>query len=441
MWQQSALPRAPTVNYIPHLARRALPGCLALGLSALAGTCAAQSADGSGDTLRFSGFGSFGVAHVDAPEGWVYRRELSQPLNSNRTRLDLDSRLGLQVNYTPSSAFELVGQAILMRRAEGTVATAPVEWAFAAYRPNADWTLRLGRVNGDAFLVSDHRSVGFAYPFARPPVDFYSQVASSLDGADATWVLNSSNAQWRAKVFAGKSKFSIDNRSTIDLRGVLGGMVSHEAQGLLTRFSVYHARVSVNVPALQPLFAGLDSLNALPVAGVVAQASELRTRLTLNDVKHTYVSFGARYDEGDWLLSGELMRVTGSVQVSLWSGYASLGRRLGPVTVFGVVSRAYRDSPLAQPPAWQAQLAPVIGPAAAQQIQSLGSAAAQVINGMGTQQTTLSLGTRWDLGDQLALKLQWDYIRVAANGSSLWGNASTQATRANVGSVVLDFIF
>jgi hypothetical protein len=105
--------RQQNANSITLLALRALPSCFALGLSALAGTCAAQSVDGSTDTVRFSGFGSLGVAHVDASEGWVYRRELSQPLNSSSTRLDLDSRLGLQVNYTPSSAFELVGQAIL----------------------------------------------------------------------------------------------------------------------------------------------------------------------------------------------------------------------------------------------------------------------------------------------------------------------------------------
>jgi hypothetical protein len=210
------------VNSITLLARRALPGCLALSLSALAGHCAALSADGSVDALRLSGFGSLGVAHVDAPEGWVYRHELSQPLNSSSTRLDLDSRLGLQVNYTPSSAFELVGQAILMRRASAAERTDLVEWAFAAYRPNADWTLRLGRVNMDIFLMSDHRSVGFAYPLARPPVEFYGQLPSSLDGADATRVWSDGNAQWRAKLFSGRSKLAFNGTDKLDLVVLVG---------------------------------------------------------------------------------------------------------------------------------------------------------------------------------------------------------------------------
>jgi hypothetical protein len=37
--------------------------------------------------------------------------------------------------------------------------------------------------------------------------------------------------------------------------------------------------------------------------------------------------------------------------------------------------------------------------------------------------------------------VQWDRIRVAPNGSVLWGNASAQPARARMTSVSLDFIF
>jgi hypothetical protein len=328
-----------------------------------------------------------------------------------------------------------------MRRAPAAERTDLVEWAFAAYRPNADWTLRLGRVNMDIFLMSDHRSVGFAYPLARPPVEFYGQLPSSLDGADATRVWNDGNALWRAKLFSGRSKLAFSDADTLDLRSVLGGMLSREADGLLTRVSVVQTRLTSNVPSLQPLLAGLGGLSTLPVAEVATQANELRSRLTLENVKHTYVSFGARYDVGGWLLGGELMRVTGSVPINVSAGYASLARRWGPATVFGVVSHISSGSQPVAEPAWGAALAPLVGPTGAQQAQFLGTTAALAVNGLSPRQTTWALGTRWDLGDRLALKLQWDHIRVAASGSFLWGNAGTQATRANVGSVVLDFIF
>ena len=429
------------MNPPPLLSRLSLPGWLVLASAALAGPCAAQVADHGVDNLRFSAFGTLGAAFVDAPAGWVYRREFSQPLNSQGTRFDLDSRLGLQVNYSPSAAIELVGQANLRRRAPVAGPADAVEWAFAAWRPNADWTLRLGRVNLDAFLMSDHRSVGFAYPYARPPTEFYAQLPSSLNGVDAARVWNDGSAQWRAKLLAGHSRLSFDSSNKLDLKKVLGGMVSRESDGLLMRVSAFQARLFFSAPPLQPLLAGLDSLALLPVPGVAAQAGELRSRMTLDDAKPTYVSVGAQVDRDDWLLSGELVRVTGSVPVSFSAGYVSLGRRWGPVTVFGVAGRISRSSRPAAAPVWEGTLAPLIGPAAAQQAQFLGTSAATVVNSLLPKQSTFALGTRWDLGPRLALKVQWDHIRVAENGSSLWGAGSTVATRANVGAVVLDFVF
>jgi hypothetical protein len=420
-------------------ARRAAAACLALGLAALAGPGAAQSADPGGSTLRFSGFGSLGLAHVDAPEGWVYRREVSQALEARQSRVDLDSRLGLQVNYAPSTSFELVAQANLRRRAPAAEDTDPIEWAFAAYRPHADWSLRLGRINLDAFLISDYRSVGFAYPYARPPVELYGAMPTSLDGADASRVWNDSSGQWRAKVFLGNAQVNFEQVNKLKLPGLLGGMVSREAGGLFTRVSLMWTPVDYVTPALQPLLAGLGNLAALPVPAVANQAADLRKRLELKDGKQLYLSFGTRYEMGDWVLSGELTRVTGPIAYS--AGYVSVGWRVGPATIFGVASRQTSPSEPLAAPAWQAQLAPLVGPAVAAQAQFLGSASARAINGLSPRQSTFALGTRWDLGSQMALKVQWDHIRVAADGGTLWGRSTPQAARANVGTVVLDFVF
>jgi hypothetical protein len=56
-------------------------------------------------------------------------------------------------------------------------------------------------------------------------------------------------------------------------------------------------------------------------------------------------------------------------------------------------------------------------------------------------QHTVSLGARWDLHPQVALKFQWDRVRIGAYGGRLWANATAQAAEANVTSVLLDFVF
>lgn len=58
-------------------------------------------------------------------------------------------------------------------------------------------------------------------------------------------------------------------------------------------------------------------------------------------------------------------------------------------------------------------------------------------------QHTVSLGTRWDVYNNLALKLQWDSIWVAEDKAMLWAKASdtTDAQRVDVFTISLNFVF
>jgi hypothetical protein len=128
---------------------------LAASGSALAQVAASGVSEPS--EIRLSGFGTLGIAHVDAPDGWAFKRDITQATSGSRTRADLDSRLGLQINYAPIQQFELVTQVVATRRSPAARQSDAIEWAFAAWRPDADWTLRGGRVNADIFLLSDYR--------------------------------------------------------------------------------------------------------------------------------------------------------------------------------------------------------------------------------------------------------------------------------------------
>jgi hypothetical protein len=419
--------------------RSALAGAIfGVALSLFGSAGFAQSTGTAGTELRISGFGTVGIAQVDAPRGWGYRRDIAQQINSSTTRLDLDSRLGVQINYAPSPRFELVAQAILTRRADASRNSDSIEWAFAAYRPNADWALRVGRVNMDAFLLSDHRNVGFAYEFARPPVEFYGQLPSSLDGADLTRVWNDDGTLWRIKTFAGRTT-SVSDTDRINVRPVFGIMASREAAGLLLRASVIRARLANSPPELQPLLDALGELSVLPLPDVSAQASDFESRLDLRGQHSTYWALGAQYEHGDWMLNGELTHVFGRSAFS--AGYGSVARRFGPVTVFGLASSVASSKSTVDAPAWGTELEPLLGPELAQQAQELATAAATALNSINTKQHAISLGARWDLTSRLALKTQWDHIKTDANGTALWGGSSLDAGQADVASVVLDFIF
>ena len=239
------------------------------------GGAAAQATETSGEGLRFSGFGTIGLVNVDAPKGWGFRRSTEQGSSSKETRVDVDSRLGLQVNYALNQQFELVGQVLAMRRRSDAADGDAIEWAFAAYRPTADLTLRAGRLNLDQYVMSDYRNVGFAYPYVRPPVEFYGSIPTNLDGMDVTQAWNTDDARWRFKGFFGRSK-----ASGLPLKDLFGFSVARESDGLMLRAGWTRARLAHNAAAIRAVLAGepsafrdivlLNAAAALTVAGKVA---------------------------------------------------------------------------------------------------------------------------------------------------------------------------
>lgn len=392
--------------------------------------------------LRLSGFGSLGLSHVDAPAGWGFRRELTQSGTDATWRGDVDTRLGVQLNYALGSQLELVAQAIAKKRGAFAADSDALEWAHISYRPNAEWALRVGRVNVDAFLMADYRNVGYGFTTARPPVELYARLPTTLDGGDVARSWFQGEAQWRVKLMTGSTDIGDSNFSKAGrLNSVVAGMVSREEGGLLVRASIARARIHFDQTDLQPGLAFLGQLGALPLPAIATQARTLRERLSANGIRAIFSELGVRYELADWQWSAEFVRVSAAPLTTENTAYATLGHRLGDWTPYVGYGVARNAVPVLSPPVWQEALTPVIGPAGAAQAQLLGNAATGVLNGARLEQSSWSIGVRWDFHPQAALKLQWDRVRVPTGGSSLWTGADGSAARATVATAVVDFIF
>eukprot|EP01093_Parvamoeba_rugata_P014493 TRINITY_DN46_c0_g4_i1.p1 TRINITY_DN46_c0_g4~~TRINITY_DN46_c0_g4_i1.p1 ORF type:complete len:433 (+),score=48.26 TRINITY_DN46_c0_g4_i1:1384-2682(+) len=393
-------------------------------------------------SLRVSGFGTLGLTHTDAPEDWGFRREISQPANDGGTRADIDSRVGLQLNYSPSHQFELVAQIIATRRSSYAPLSDSLEWAFAAYRPTPDITLRVGRLNIDAFLLANYRHVGFAYRFVRPPVDFYGSLPHSLDGIDISKDFQNKESLWRVKAYSGRSHsgdLSVDGRTQI--QPVYGLTVTRENSGLTLRAGIAYATLDETASSLNPLIDGLDSLSNIPLPTVTQEVESIKDRLTTDGNRIIYHSFSANYEVGDWLWTLEATKVTGAPLVRMFAGYAGVGKRFGAVTLFGTISTISTPDLPFQTPDWATQLTPAIGIQGAQEAQMVAAYSAYAINSAGANQQTYSIGGRWDFSSNMALKLQHDHINIDEYGGRLWTNSSLESGSADVTSVSVDFIF
>lgn len=388
-----------------------------------------------------NGFGTAGVAYLDKQDGWTYVRAINQKLNASAFRADLDSVLGLQVNYRPNSTLELVGQLSVSALDAEAQMSDYIELAFLAWRPDPNWAVRLGRVNLDAYLYSDHRDVGFTYPYVRPPVEFYSRLPTSVNGGDIsrTWVHG--DTQWLTKVFVGSSSTSA-GAGTLRFDPIYGLMVSRETNGLLLRASGAYVRLPENAKGTQPLLLALQQIQALPVPQVASQAADLARPITTAGTYITYFAVGASYDRNRWLVTAEVSKGVskGSPITSQTNGYLSVGRRFGAVTAYAMQSVTKRDAGGLAAPDWATPLAP-LGPQVALQAQAVANAATTALNDFLGDQESSSLGVRWDATPWLAIKAQVDRVHTASMGVGTWRNATSGPDTSHVFAITADFLF
>lgn len=406
---------------------------------------------------RLNGYGTLGLARTDAPPGWSFTRDLSQPAQPGNPQTWLDTRLGLQLNWQASREVELVAQGVLRKQDRDARAQQQLDWAFAAWRPDSQWTLRLGRTSPDAFLLADYRNVGYAFPWARPSVEMYGFVAfQSLDGLDVARRWRSGEADWKLKLGVGRNdtqQASFGNDPTgaripgsrLKTRQLLLGTLTREQDGLTLKATFAEAHAGVpNMQALAPVTDGLQQLAAAGVPGVSAEAAALAGALDLSRFVTRYVAVGAQYEHQRWQLMAELSRIGGDVQgTNGLRGYVSAAYRTGEFTPYVMLGRALpAHAATAAPLSWGVTLAPVLGDAAAAQAVALGSAAAAVANHFRNDQQSLTLGLRWDFTSQAAFKLQADRYVVAPAGAAAWpGSSGFDGGRATVLSANVDFVF
>lgn len=98
-----------------------------------------------------------------------------------------DTRIGLQATaeVTPKLDMTLVMQA---NGGSNDQYDLTATWGYAGYTINDTLTLRLGKVKGPFYMVSDYIEVGYAYPWVTPPQEVYStNPMKSLTGLDLVY--------------------------------------------------------------------------------------------------------------------------------------------------------------------------------------------------------------------------------------------------------------
>jgi len=396
------------------------------------------------ERFRVSGFGTLGLTK-GGNDYLGFRSGLDQEgVFDGDWSFLAESSLGLQVDF--NSAEECGGTIQLL--AKDTVADdleESVSWAFLRYRFHPDWTLRVGRIGIDQYMLSDYRNVGFAYLWSRPPVEFYTPLSfRSLDGMSLDWSTPLGSGMLTTKLQAGNSSNTFStfgNQVELNLKPVIVFNLHWEADR-------WQARVSVSRLTLEPedgYFPGsvpiAENLQSPFLAPFWPQAASYADGFRVEDPDLYYYSTGFAYDSAPWRVQFEASYGESDTDFypALMSGYLSVGYQIGPVTPFVMYSIAYTPEDRFEmvPPAAIGNPAIDVPLALLSQGLQDGRDLARI------DQHTLSLGARWDIRYDIALKAQWDHSWVSAYSGGLWDQKAvpSEDEELNTLSINLNFIF
>ena len=399
--------------------------------------------------FRFSGFGTLSRSWDNNDRMELIRDVTQRPMDNgfnSSGSWKLDSRLGLQFAYRFSPNLEAVAQ-VVARSQHSEEFHHYVDLAYLDIQSIPEARIRLGRVGYDAFLMSDHRNLGYAYAWMRPPVEFYSWIPIfGLNGGDITHEFQHGDAIWRLRAQAGQSdivmpmgtdkfNFHADSLWSLSLQRSAGPW------RLKASMSGFTSGAEIEMP-IAPLHAGLRDVaqqtrNLFPA--ISREAEYMLDETSFKNIRLRYYGVGAAYDDGTWFGQAEasVLRTGNNIIPQTSNAYAVLGRRIGTWSPFLMFGISRPDRKLAKPlNDWT-----ILG-ANAVNLQT--TTYQRILDSSRFDQETFSVGTRWDFHSQAALKLQFDHTRIHPHGYAAYFRDFPEMFRSNninMLSVGVDFVF
>ncbi|AQS38039.1 hypothetical protein Sps_02891 [Shewanella psychrophila] len=430
------------IVYIPPLIVGGIT-LLLLALFSVVGQAQARTHDHpeqSEFNLSFSGFGTLGVVRSSSDD-LLFHREFSMNASDSEYSFKPDSLLGLQVNADFTESLDAIAQVVIKDRASDATLDS-LELMFLRYRPNRDWAIRLGRTSTDLYILSEYRNVSYAYLWSRPIPEFYaiSSSIAKIDGIDISYTHNIGGGSWETKLAYGNTHSLLaaqNSRFDIDLKNVFALTSIYTWDDWIFRF----AATSVEVDELDFITNDLvKSLNLVPNS-LWPEARALAQSIDGPGQKLQYYALGLQYDHMNWVIQSELGYIDSDwgILQSFYNGYLSVGYRVDEMTFYSVV--AYIDN--SEEPASYAspQLPDQLSTELLAGINTVYEGSVQALSASKIEQTTFTLGLRWDLYPNISMNFQWDHSWVDHSGAAMWSWTQEPVGDAEVDLLSINFSF
>ncbi|MCX9156256.1 hypothetical protein OPU71_08995 [Niveibacterium sp. 24ML] len=390
-----------------------------LAAALILGQAAALAQADEGGAIQVNGFINAGLARSSFDDArYKYIPTADADIGTAATPR-VDTQAGLQLRYVHSDSLNATAQ-VLLRDPPSDGSPLKLTWAYAGIQLTPQIEVKLGRYMMPFFLFTDTRNVRYAQPWVRPPGEVYALVTNTefFDGAYLRHLTPLGPWSLATEAFVGANRYETLRAS---LSGTYYGMAFTLYDSNWTfRVMAQNGTTQLESPAFDRVLALLQQ-RAPDVAADYAFAESSNTG---------YLSAGLRYETEDWLLLAEVAETRpgdSRLLASDTGAYLTVGRRFGDWMPF--VGYAARRSHNTE--------------ADARITDPLASATvANVLAQQNYSQRTVSVGLRWDLVLNLALKLQLDRVQPSngAKGSFTVPLPAGQ-THSDVFSLAAHYIF
>lgn len=362
------------------------------------------------ENFQLSGFGTLGLVNIDS-EHYGFRPDISYEDGTFKNEWDLrtTSILGIQPEYRINDQFDLVSQFIYRNQNKFSLDTV-TRMAFLRYSPQADLSFRFGRTTIDLFHLSEYTDVGFAHPWAKVPTEVYGLITyRHLDGIDVSKSFQLDNSTLRAKIFAGESKAhqsSYLEHDELGITNVRGLSLEWDTSNLILKGNYTRARAKNEVLSTKILTDTVAQIDPVLWPNNLAFAEEL----TLKNKRVSYASISGQLFLSDWSIITEFSSVSGDgiFLRPVKNGYTSLIYNYKKHAFYTTYSyskaKAYRFDQNVDRTTFSQLIT---------EIELAG-------NFLNSTQKSISIGWRWNVTEQLALKTQFERTDIDANDSALW---------------------
>ena len=406
--------------------------CIVLLLLALF-TADADADEPDMPTFSFSGFGTVGVVHssedqadfsssIEKPNGAGYSHNWSP---------NVDSLVGVQGTAKLSPRLTAVLQVISEQNYDNSYRP-HVEWVNIKYQATPNFSVRGGRTVLPTFLFSGTRKVAYTFPWVRPPLEVYARVpVTASDGVDIRYRTHVADFTHTVQANYGSSEQSLPRDGGTVKADQAWGLTYTVGYHDATMHLAYQRPQQLTITSTQTLFDAFRQFGAQGIA--------LANQYDADKKPLSIVSVGAMCDPGMWFVMAEWARTESHSFLGKGTGwYVSSGYRFGKLTPYLTYARATADN-LSDPGLNLSILPPpMVGPAT-----GLNAA----LNGLLSQkvvQNTLSIGARWEVMRNAAVKLQYDHTDIGAGSRGVLTNLQPgfqTGGKINVVSATIDFVF